>query len=70
MLTVDAPVFGRRLEDLRNGFRMPAGIKFPNLSADVPSANGDAGAGLPDLSFGMHRFHLQHRARLFTEQRG
>ncbi|CAG7949445.1 unnamed protein product [Penicillium olsonii] len=50
VLTVDAPMFGRRLEDLRNGFSLPAGTKFPNLTSLAPSEKG-MGGGLPDLSF-------------------
>lgn len=34
VLTVDAPHLGRRLRDLRNGFRVPAGIRAANLSFD------------------------------------
>jgi (S)-3,5-dihydroxyphenylglycine transaminase len=39
VLTVDAPHLGRRLRDLRNGFRLPPGIGAANLSVDhVPDA--------------------------------
>jgi (S)-3,5-dihydroxyphenylglycine transaminase len=34
VLTVDAPRLGRRLRDLRNGFRLPPGIAPANLSGD------------------------------------
>jgi 4-hydroxymandelate oxidase len=32
MLTVDVPVMGRRLRDLRNGFAFPAGVTAANLT--------------------------------------
>ncbi|KAH6999170.1 FMN-dependent dehydrogenase [Ilyonectria sp. MPI-CAGE-AT-0026] len=51
VLTVDAPMFGRRLEDLRNGFSVPPGTKFPNLSSQASSESGGLGGGIPDLSF-------------------
>src|SRR6478736_2858955 len=53
VLTVDAPMFGRRLDDLRNGFSVPPGFSFPNLSAQTQSGSGGLGGGIPDLSFGM-----------------
>lgn len=46
-------MFGRRLEDLRNGFKLPADLKFPNLTCKVSSDSGDETGGLPDFSFGM-----------------
>ncbi|KAI8713681.1 putative L-lactate dehydrogenase (cytochrome) [Fusarium sp. LHS14.1] len=51
VLTVDAPMFGRRLDDLRNGFRVPPDTSFPNLSAQTQSESGGLGGGIPDLSF-------------------
>ncbi|EWY99990.1 hypothetical protein FOYG_03907 [Fusarium oxysporum NRRL 32931] len=51
VLTVDAPMFGRRLDDLRNGFSVPPGFSFPNLSAQTQSGSGGLGGGIPDLSF-------------------
>ncbi|KAG5749954.1 hypothetical protein H9Q70_007397 [Fusarium xylarioides] len=48
---VDAPMFGRRLDDLRNGFSVPPGFSFPNLSAQTQSGSGGLGGGIPDLSF-------------------
>lgn len=53
VLTVDAPMFGRRLDDLRNGFSVPPGFSFPNLSTQTQSGSGGLGGGIPDLSFGM-----------------
>lgn len=47
-------MFGRRLEDLRNGFSVPPGTKFPNLSSQTSSESGGLGGGIPDLSFGMY----------------
>jgi 4-hydroxymandelate oxidase len=37
-LTVDAPLFGRRLRDMRNGFALPAGLTAANL---VPGGMGE-----------------------------
>jgi isopentenyl diphosphate isomerase/L-lactate dehydrogenase-like FMN-dependent dehydrogenase len=34
VLTVDTPRIGRRLRDVRNGFRLPAGVTPANLDAD------------------------------------
>ncbi|MEU0946685.1 aminotransferase class I/II-fold pyridoxal phosphate-dependent enzyme [Streptomyces canus] len=43
VLTVDAPRLGRRLRDLRNGFRLPAGVEPANLAdADYSSPSGHA----------------------------
>ncbi|MFF1716510.1 alpha-hydroxy acid oxidase [Streptomyces sp. NPDC058268] len=45
VLTVDAPHLGRRLRDLRNGFRLPSGIVPANLDGhdfSVPAAHADA----------------------------
>lgn len=43
VLTVDAPRLGRRLRDLRNDFRLPAGIVPANLpGADYSSPSGHA----------------------------
>ena len=33
VLTVDAPMYGRRLQDVRNGFHIPRGTPLPNLAA-------------------------------------
>ncbi|MEV7289390.1 aminotransferase class I/II-fold pyridoxal phosphate-dependent enzyme [Streptomyces sp. NPDC093252] len=44
VLTVDAPLLGRRLRDLRNGFRLPPGIVPANLTAG-PGAAGFASPG-------------------------
>jgi isopentenyl diphosphate isomerase/L-lactate dehydrogenase-like FMN-dependent dehydrogenase len=41
VLTVDAPRLGRRLRDLRNGFRLPAGIAPANLTGDGFGSPGD-----------------------------
>jgi 4-hydroxymandelate oxidase len=49
MLTVDAPVLGRRERDVRNRFQLPDGLAIANLAADgygdVPAA-ADGGSGL------------------------
>jgi isopentenyl diphosphate isomerase/L-lactate dehydrogenase-like FMN-dependent dehydrogenase len=41
VLTVDAPRLGRRLRDLRNSFRLPAGIAPANLTGDGFGSPGD-----------------------------
>ncbi|MFC9595952.1 alpha-hydroxy acid oxidase [Streptomyces sp. NPDC056944] len=41
VLTVDAPRPGRRLRNLRNGFRLPAGIAPANLRGDGFGSSGD-----------------------------
>lgn len=42
VLTVDAPVLGRRLNEYRNSFEPPRGTVFPNLSADPSFSFVDA----------------------------
>lgn len=34
VLTVDAPILGRRLNEYRNSFEPPEGTTFPNISLD------------------------------------
>jgi 4-hydroxymandelate oxidase len=58
LLTVDVPVMGRRLKDLRNGFSVPARIRAENLVS--ARATGDHGAGGPG-QLGV----AEHTARLF-----
>jgi 4-hydroxymandelate oxidase len=47
VLTVDAPLLGRRERDIRNGFRLPPGLTVANLLPEgygkVPPAAGDSG---------------------------
>jgi 4-hydroxymandelate oxidase len=47
VLTVDAPVLGRRERDMRNQFRLPDGLRVENLHArgfgDLPSAGSESG---------------------------
>jgi 4-hydroxymandelate oxidase len=47
VLTVDAPFFGRRLRDIRNGFALPDGLSCANLDAagmgEVGAAAGNSG---------------------------
>lgn len=50
ILTVDAPMFGRRIEDLRNGFKIPQGMAFPNLFTKPPPPGAGLG-GSPDAFF-------------------
>ena len=38
MVTVDVPMLGRRLRDVRNEFRLPAGVSAANLAATPTSA--------------------------------
>ncbi|KAF7561394.1 hypothetical protein G7046_g2750 [Stylonectria norvegica] len=42
ILTVDAPVLGRRLNEYRNSFEPPKGTEFPNLSPDPSFSFVDA----------------------------
>ena len=48
MLTVDAPVLGRRERDLRNRFHLPDGIRLANVpsSGSVPMQTGHGESGL------------------------
>ncbi|MFJ9373232.1 aminotransferase class I/II-fold pyridoxal phosphate-dependent enzyme [Streptomyces sp. NPDC101455] len=41
VLTADAPRLGRRLRDIRNGFRLPEGIAPANLAGDGFASPGD-----------------------------
>ncbi|MFI6625024.1 aminotransferase class I/II-fold pyridoxal phosphate-dependent enzyme [Streptomyces sp. NPDC050528] len=41
VLTADAPRLGRRLRDIRNGFRLPTGIEPANLSGSGFASPGD-----------------------------
>lgn len=49
VLTVDAPLFGRRERDVRNEFRLPPGVRVANLErhglSELPDARGDSGLG-------------------------
>jgi len=49
VLTVDAPVYGNRETDVRNGFGLPAGLRLANFVGDAPPAGGASGgaAGEP-----------------------
>jgi 4-hydroxymandelate oxidase len=48
VLTVDAPVLGRRERDLRNRFRLPDGVRLANVpsSGSVPMPTGHGESGL------------------------
>ena len=47
VLTVDAPVLGRRLVDLHGGFHLPEGLTLPNLLGDEEHLRArDAGSAL------------------------
>ncbi|KAJ9616893.1 hypothetical protein H2200_000613 [Cladophialophora chaetospira] len=39
LLTVDAPMLGRRLNEFRNSFCMPAGTTYPNIAPGVDMSN-------------------------------
>src|SRR4030095_13693521 len=49
VLTVDAPVLGRRERDLRNRFHLPAGVRLANVassgSVPMPTGHGEPGLG-------------------------
>lgn len=46
-MTVDAPLLGRRLNEYRNSFGLPAGLGYPNIAPDGDFANlVDQGDGL------------------------
>ncbi|HEX5076477.1 MAG TPA: alpha-hydroxy acid oxidase [Gemmatimonadaceae bacterium] len=49
VLTVDAPVLGRRERDLRNRFHLPAGVRLANVpssgSVPTPTGHGEPGLG-------------------------
>lgn len=46
VLTVDAPLLGRRERDMRGGFHLPAGLRLPNAEAageaELPEIAGDS----------------------------
>ncbi|OJJ46810.1 hypothetical protein ASPZODRAFT_66565 [Penicilliopsis zonata CBS 506.65] len=46
MMTVDAPLLGRRLNEFRNAFALPAGVGYPNLRLAAMADLVDQGAGL------------------------
>jgi 4-hydroxymandelate oxidase len=60
ILTVDAPVLGRRERDFRNGFTLPVGVGYQNLSAGL-STTADATTGESGLA---NYFHGQMKAAL------
>jgi 4-hydroxymandelate oxidase len=45
MVTVDVPIMGRRLRDLRNSFTLPADVVAANLDGGAPSSAHDEVAG-------------------------
>lgn len=50
MMTVDAPLLGRRLNEYRNSFGIPKGMGYPNILPDVDFSNLVDQAA--DLSYG------------------
>lgn len=51
VLTVDVPVLGRRLLDVRNNFRLPRGLTFANLA---PFSGGGKGSQLAEFFAARH----------------
>jgi len=53
VLTVDAPVLGRRLADVRNGFALPPGLAMANLAGSGTEGDhfGDAARHDPSLNW-------------------
>ncbi|KAJ3264840.1 Hydroxyacid oxidase 1 [Chytriomyces hyalinus] len=51
VLTVDAPVLGRRLNDLRNKFTMPSHLKLANFSPEQGVASQSARISNPDSAY-------------------
>jgi 4-hydroxymandelate oxidase len=41
VVTVDAPVYGKRLSNLRNQFQLPKGLRLANFEYSSSAANGD-----------------------------
>lgn len=39
MMTVDAPMLGRRLNEFRNSFGIPEGMGYPNIAPDSDMRN-------------------------------
>src|SRR4030095_3160328 len=57
VLTVDAPVLGRRERDLRNRFHLPDGVRLANVpsSGSVPMPTGHGESGLANhFASGIH----------------
>jgi 4-hydroxymandelate oxidase len=57
MLTVDTPVLGRRLADVRNGFALPPGLVMANLveaAAAAVGGDGDTGSALASFVASRH----------------
>lgn len=55
VLTVDAPVFGRRLADERNDFALPEGMSLVNLGGYAEETTQFAGSGSALSAFGESR---------------
>ncbi|KAK6387175.1 hypothetical protein LTS17_000441 [Exophiala oligosperma] len=50
LLTVDAPMLGRRLNEFRNGFGMPKDMRYPNIAPDMDASNLEGGDN--ELAYG------------------
>lgn len=62
MLTVDTPLLGRRLADVRNGFALPEGLVMANLASAVAAvAAADKGSALASYVASRHDATLTWR---------
>uniref|UniRef100_G3MPB4 (S)-2-hydroxy-acid oxidase n=1 Tax=Amblyomma maculatum TaxID=34609 RepID=G3MPB4_AMBMU len=50
VLTVDAPVFGLRIADVKNRFSLPPGLKLANLEGSLSSLSSQSGSGLTEYT--------------------
>ncbi|KAL3234768.1 hypothetical protein MRX96_022535 [Rhipicephalus microplus] len=50
VLTVDAPVFGLRVADVKNNFSLPAGLKLANLEGSLSYLSSMPGSGLTEYT--------------------
>lgn len=54
VLTVDAPILGRRLADVRNGFKLPTGLTMANFEAAAGGSLAGHGSTLADYVAARH----------------
>lgn len=50
VLTVDAPVFGLRVADVKNRFSLPPGLKLANLEGSLSNLSSMSGSGLTEYT--------------------
>ncbi|OJZ87843.1 hypothetical protein ASPFODRAFT_32470 [Aspergillus luchuensis CBS 106.47] len=68
MLTVDAPMLGRRLNEYRNSFGIPKGMGYPNLAPGSDMSNlTETGEGLAYGELRMFEIFLQTPNDIFLE---